>query len=323
MKIPVASLAATLVVAFAASSAAAQWSPQKTVEFVVPYSAGGGSDSNARMLVETMRQNDLVDGEIVVLNRPGGSGAVGNAYTFAKRGDGHTIMTFNSGQMMSTLSNDAQVKLENLTPLGTLALDTLLLVVAGDAGIDSFEDMVAAAEAQGEPFTVGGAARGSEDNLVFTMIEDAAGTELQYVPFEGSGETLSALLGGHINAGIFNPSEIAAQVEAGRVRPIGSLSEERLDAPFDEVPTFAEMGHPEATFVMFRGYVGPPDMPEEAVAYWEGVLQEAGATDMWVNDYVGQSGLMQATMGADESQSFYAEEEEKYRTLLKESGFME
>ena len=86
------------------SGSANAWEPERNVEFVVPYSAGGGSDINARMLVETFRQSDLVDETILVNNRPGGSGAVGNSYTYNKGDDNHTIMTFNGGQMMSMVT---------------------------------------------------------------------------------------------------------------------------------------------------------------------------------------------------------------------------
>lgn len=302
---------------------AAAWEPEKAIEFVVPYSAGGGSDVNARMLVDTIRKNDLVDQNIMVLNKPGGSGAVGNTYTFSKKGDGHVIQTFNSGQMMSTISNDAAVKLENLTPLGTLALDTLMLVVSADGGAATYADLVAEAKAEPQSVTVGGAARGSEDNLVFTMLNDSADIELQYVPFEGGGEILAALLGGHIDAAIANPSEVGSQVEAGRVKVLGTFSEERLGEPFSDVPTFIEQGYPEVSFTMFRGYAGPPEMPEEAVAYWNDVLKKASETEQWKNEYVAQSGLIDRYMDAAESKTFYMQEEKKYRALLEAAGFLQ
>lgn len=311
------SLAAGALLALAVGApASAQWAPQKNVEFVVPYSAGGGSDINARTLVEAIRQNDLVDQNIVVLNKPGGSGAVGNTYTFSKRGDGHTIMTFVSGQMMSMISNDAEVTLEDLTPLGTLALDTLLLAVPEGKGIKTFADLAEKAKADPQGITIGGAGRGGEDNLVFDLLNQSAGAQFQYVPFEGSGEVLAALLGGHIDAGIFNPSEVTSQLEAGRVVPLGVFSEERLPEPFAEIPTFVELGHPDVTFTQFRGYVGPPEMPAEAVAYWEDVLREAFETGQW-EEYIRQGALIPRFLDAEESKTFYEQEEQKYRKLLE------
>lgn len=232
-----------LAAALAVGPAVAQdtnWSPKRNVEFIVPYSAGGGSDLNARALAETIRKADLMDVNMMILNRPGGSGAVGNTYVASKAGDGGTIMTFNSGQMMSTLSNKAAVKLENITPLGTLALDTLMLAVKADAPFENLDAFVQAGAAKPQSVTVGGTSRGSEDNLVFALANAPTKGALQYVPFDGSGDVLSALLGGHVAAGIFNPSEIASQVEAGSVRILGTFSSKRLGGVFAEVPTFVE-----------------------------------------------------------------------------------
>lgn len=323
MKSIVLPLAALATAVMAIAEPCAAWEPQKSIEFVVPYSAGGGSDTNARMLVEAIRKNNLAGQNFIVLNKPGGSGGVGNSYTFSKKGNGHTIMTFNSGQMMSTISNNAKVQLQHLTPLGTLAFDTLLLAVKSGEGVEKFADLVQKAKDNPKKVTIGGAARGSEDNLVFAMLVENTGAKFQYVPFKGGGEVLSALLGGHVDAGIFNPSEIAAQVEAARVKIIGSLAEKRLEKPFADAPTFIELGYPEVSFTMFRGYAGPPELPRDVIAYWEKVLEKASQTDEWKNGYVVKGGLIQGFLNASESEAFYEKEARKYRTLLKAAGFLE
>ncbi|HBT03008.1 MAG TPA: tripartite tricarboxylate transporter substrate binding protein [Citreicella sp.] len=314
-------LAAAVVMGIGAQAQA--WEPEGTVEFVVPYSAGGGSDVNARMLAETWRANDIVDANVVVLNKPGGSGAVGNTYAFSKTGNPNTLMTFIAGQMMSTISNDAAVKLENVTPLATLSVDTLVLVTRSADDFADFDALVAAASAEPNSITIGGVSRGSEDHLVFTMLSDSLDAELQYVPFDGGGDALSALLGGHVDAAIFNPSEIGQQVAAGRAHPLGAFSEERLSEPFDSTATFAELGYPGVAISLFRGYAGPPEMPAEAVAYWEEKLKAAYDTEMWQQDYIQDKGLVARFMGAEESAEFYAAEAEKYERLLKAAGFID
>lgn len=297
------------------------WRPVRTVELVVPYSAGGGSDLNARALEMAIRHNGLLERNIMVLNRPGGSGAVGNMYVASRRGDGHTLLTFNSGQMMSTLSTNAAVRLEHLTPLGTLALDTLVLVVRHDSQFEDFEDFIEAAKRQPRRITVGGTARGSEDNLVFALANQPADGALQYVAFDGSGDTLVALLGGHIASGIFNPSEIASQIEAGSARALGVFSRDRLGGAFADIPTFIEQGYREASFEMFRGYAGPPDMPAEAVAFWDEVLGQAARSEHWRAD-VERNALIPAYLDSAQSKAFWEEEEARYATLLDELGFM-
>ncbi len=309
-------------VALMMGTQAQAWEPEGTVEFVVPYSAGGGSDVNARLLVEAWRKHDIVDANVVVLNKSGGSGAVGNTYTFSKDGDPNTIQTYVSGQMMSSISNNAAVKLEHLTPLGTLTLDTLLLVTRSADDYADFAALVEAAAKEPNSVTIGGVSRGSEDHLVFTMLNDSVDAELQYVPFDGGGDVLSALLGGHVDAAIFNPSEIGQQVEAGRAHPLGAFSEERLAAPFEATETFGEMGYADVAISLFRGYVGPPNMPAEAVAYWENALKEAYETETWQQEYIADKGLIGRFIGAADSAEFYAREAEKYQRLLEAVGFV-
>lgn len=296
------------------------WEPQRNVEFVVPYSAGGGSDINARMLVEAIRETGMVNRNILINNRPGGSGAVGNSYTYSKRGDGHTITTFNGGQMMSMVVNDASVQLDDLTPLATLSLDTLFVGVRAESDIENLDDLIERAEQDPGGITVGGAGRGGEDHLAFAMLDDNLGVDFQYVPFDGTGDVTSALLGGHIDAAIF---KLGSRVDQSMVRFLATYSEERLDAPFDEVPTFDELGYEGLELMIFRGYAGPPDMPEEAVEFWEDVFRAAAETDQWTQEYVENNGLIPTFMGAEESAEYYQREQERYRVLFQEAGMID
>lgn len=302
------------------SGSANAWEPERNVEFVVPYSAGGGSDINARMLVETFRQNDLVEETILVNNRPGGSGAVGNSYTYNKGDDNHTIMTFNGGQMMSMVTNDANVQLEDLTPLGTLALDTLLLGVAADSDVESLDDLIKKAEEDSGSIAIGGAGRGGEDHLAFAMINSSLGTDFQYVPFGGTGEVTSALLGGHIDAAVY---KLGSRMDPTQVRSLAALSEERLEAPYDDVPIFAELGYPDTQLMIFRGYAGPPEMSDEAVAFWESVLEKASESAQWKSEYIERNNLIGTFMGAEESAEFYSKEQARYTEMFKEEGIIE
>lgn len=303
------------------ATAAQAWEPKRAVEFIVPFSPGGGSDINARLLVDAIRKNDLSDANIIVKNMPGGTGAVGLTYTATQPADGLTLVTYVSGQMMAAMTNDHEFTVDNLTPLGTLALDTLLLVVKSDSEYKNFAEFLEAAKAAPNTITIGGTGRGAEDNMVFEVLNGESGSALQYVPFEGGGQVLAALLGGHITAGVFNPSEIAAQAQSGDARALGSFSAERLDGIYADTPTFTELGYPEAKIVTFRGYAGPADMDPEAVAYWEDVLEKASQTPEW-KDYIAKNILIPTFMNAADSAAFWTEENTRYKRLLTASGLL-
>ncbi|WP_340107370.1 tripartite tricarboxylate transporter substrate binding protein [Pikeienuella sp. HZG-20] len=304
------------------ATAAHAWEPKGAVQLIVPFSPGGGSDVNARVLVDAIRSNDLTDANIIVKNMTGGSGAVAATYVASRPGDGMTLMSYVSGQVMIAAATNADVTLEDFTPIGTLALDTLLLVVTKESGIESFADLLEAAEAAPNSVTIGGTGRGAEDNMVFEMLNEMGDSPLQYVPFDGGGQVLAALLGGHITAGIFNPSEMESQVRSGNVTPIGAFAAERLGGAYADTPTFTELGYPDAKLVTFRGYVGPADMDPEALAYWDGVLAKVAETPEW-KDYISKNSLVASYMNAEESATFWREEKARYIKLLTAIGIIE
>jgi putative tricarboxylic transport membrane protein len=299
------------------------WAPSRDVEFVVPYSPGGGSDTNARTIVKVINDNDLAPGiNFNVVNKPGGSGAVGNAYTYNKKGDDHTIMTWVPTQSTSQLVNDADVGLKDVTPIATLALDSFLLVVNADSPYNTIEEFVEAAKASPGKLSIGGAGKGGEDHVIMYMLEKAAGIKLNYVTFNSGGETTSALLGGHIDATITNPNEILGTIQSGDARALATSSREPLEPPFTEVPTFASKGYEDVYYQQFRGIVGPPGMPQEAVDYYEGIMKKVAETSDWKENYITKNSLTSAFKGAEESEKFYEESFETTKALLKELGMI-
>lgn len=297
--------------------------PERDVELVVPYSAGGGSDTNGRFVANVIKEHDLIDSNLMVVNKPGGSGAVGNAYVNSKSGDNHTISTWVPGQSTSALLNDAEVELKDVTPLGTLALDSFLLLVDQDSPYETVEDFISAAEENPGEISVGGSGKGGEDHLVYHMLQESAGIEMKYVTFQGGGESLSNLMGGHVDAIFSNPNEVMSQIEAGELRPLATTSENKLSGSLESVPTFADAGHPDVYYEMFRGYAGPPDMSEEAIAYWEDVLKQVSETEMYQEEYIDKFNLTSSFKDADESKKFFKDHFNQSKEILTEMGMVE
>lgn len=302
-----------------ASDKPAAFTPSKNTEFVVPYAAGGGSDLYARILVDIMQKNKLVNEAVMVVNKAGGAGAVGDAYTFSKKGDNHTITTFVSGQMTSSLMNKTAVTYDKLTPIANLALDEYLLGIMAD-GYKSFDDFLAAAKAAPETITIGGSGKGTEDELCVGLLAKYTGTKFKYVAFSSSGEVMSAMLGGHIKAGIYNPNECNTQIEAGKVKTIGAFGTKRVAGVFKDTPTFTELGYKDVVFQQFRGIAGPPNMSPEAVKFWVEVFRKATQTEQWKKDYLAKNGLTEHFLEPAEFKKFMDGENKKYADILKDIG---
>ena len=233
---------AALLAASAVAAAQAKY-PQKTVEVVVPFAPGGGTDNLMRMITGIIDENKWSPVPMNVNNRAGGSGAVGYNYLIDKKGDSHVIAGATpmivSGKIEGRLPGNHR---DAMTMLMIVAIDELMLSVRTESPYKTIDDFVKAARAKPGGLTVGGTGTFTEDHIFTYLFEQAAKIKVKYVPFNSGGEVTAALMGGHIDAGVDEPNEIVAQVEAGKARNLAVAAKKRLtDAP--ELPTFAEKGY--------------------------------------------------------------------------------
>jgi len=297
-----------------------KWKPERPVEFVVPYSAGGGSDVFARTIVDIIQKKNLVEQPIMVVNKPGGSGQVGMTYVHGKKGDSYTFMTFVTGQVSSALVTKAPVQLNNLTPIVNMCLDEFVLGVKADGKYKNLDDLIKAAKENPGNVSVGGVSIGNEDHMAWALLNnEMADKSLKYVSFNGAGDVMTAILGGHLDAGIFNPNECLGQIEGGQLVPLTTWSSKRL---FDDVKTITEYGLPDVMFQQFRGIAGPPDMPKEAIEYWSDVFKQVAESQEFKDNYWGKNLLTLHFIGSNDALSFFENEQNKSKKLLIELGIL-
>jgi putative tricarboxylic transport membrane protein len=290
--------------------------PQRTVEVVVPYAPGGGTDNLMRMITGIIEENKWSPVPLNVVNRAGGSGAVGFNYLINKKGDAHTIAGATpmivSGKIEGRLPGNHR---DAMTILMIVAIDELMLSVRNESPYKSIEDFVKAAKAKPGGLTVGGTATLTEDHIFTYLFEKAAGIQVKYVPFNSGGEVTTALMGGHIDAAVENPNEIVAQIEGGKARNLAVASRERLkDAP--DVPTFAEKGY-KFYWEQMRGVVGPANMPPEAVKYWQDTLKKVVATEKWQKDYIKRNLLRPTDWTGEQALKYLDSLHKTYEDALK------
>ena len=189
--------------------------PSSTVEVVVPYAPGGGTDNLMRMITGIIDENKWSPVPLNVNNRAGGSGAIGFNYLINKKGDAHVVAGATpmivSGKIEGRLPGNHR---DAMTILMIVAIDELMLSVRTESPYKTIEDFVKAARAKPGGLTVGGTATLTEDHIFTYLFEKAAKIQVKYVPFNSGGEVTAALMGGHIDAAVENPNEIVAQIEA-------------------------------------------------------------------------------------------------------------
>ncbi|SNT75638.1 tripartite tricarboxylate transporter substrate binding protein [Paracoccus seriniphilus] len=263
-------IAAGLAVAGLASGAMAQDYPAEPIEIIVPSSAGGSTDTTARIFAEVAEKK--FDGfEFVINNIKGSGGQKGFEAIARAEPDGYTIgMVFTPQLVAHIASGRAAYTLDSFHVMGNTAEDPELVSVPKDSPIQTLDDL-----AKGEELTVAVNGIGSDDFLAAKDFEALTGTTFNLLPTKGSTEQKAAILGGHVDASFMNLSQMIAQHKAGDARIIAMLSEERNDL-LPDVPTAKEQGY-DTLMRATRGFVAPAGVPEDVASKLDEVLAEVMA----------------------------------------------
>ncbi|GKX29683.1 ABC transporter substrate-binding protein [Vallitalea longa] len=250
--------------------------PTKAIEIVVPFSAGGGTDTVARALAESAKNE--FDESVVVVNKTGGGGAVGMSEGANAKADGH-IVTMITVEL-TTLPNlgVATFTYEDYKPVLQINADPATLTVKADAPWDTLDEFIEYAKEHPGEIKIGNSGVGAIWHLAAVGIENETDTKFNHVPFDGAAPATVALLGGHIDAVTVSPAEVLPHVKNGELKVLGVLSDERIEE-LSEVKTFKEQGH-DLSIGTWRGLGVPKDTPDEVVDILkEGFMNAANNED--------------------------------------------
>ena len=305
--------ASAAALATAVPAQASDWQPSRPVEMVIMAGQGGGADRLARLFQSIIQQEGLARLPFMPVNKGGGSGAEALRYLKDNHGNPHIIMATLNSYFTTPDQTDIGVDIAELTPLARMAVDTFALWVHVDSGIETLEDYIAAVEAADGAWRMGGTGSGQEDSLVTALLEREFGITHTYVPMGGGGDVATALVGGHIDSTVNNPSEAMSFWQAGRVRPIAVFTDERIEAMAD-IPTFAELGHP-IEYYMQRSFVAPGGLTEEQQSYYIELLRALNETEAWQN-YAREQALFTDFLYGDDLMAYFIEQRELHAQIL-------
>jgi putative tricarboxylic transport membrane protein len=180
------------------------------------------------------------------------------------------------------------------------------------------KDFVAAAKKNPGRLKQSGGSITSRENIVRQLLMKESGARWSFISFPSGGERIAALLGGHVDMMIVDPSEAHEQVRAGKLRTIAQVSDKRLPR-FPNVPTLKEAGFDIPNLPQMRGIVGPPAMPSDAAAYYEDLFVKVSKTPQW-KKFLDDSQLDGTFVKSSELKAFLSKFEAQLREVLKESG---
>ena len=264
-------LAAAFALAPAVAAAQGEAFPSKPITLIVPWPAGGGSDTVMRMLSEPMAK--AIGQPIVVVNKPGAGGQIGLRETAEAQPDGYTISFIATGFISQQYNTPNALSIDDLHFVAWVGTDASALTANAKTGWKNLSEFIADAKAKPGSIRNGNDQPGGTSFLSVALIERALGVKLSRIPYAGDAPNLQALLSGEVQTSTAAITNMIDQHKAGAVR-ILAISGENRDAKVPEVPTFRELGYNVVAGTM-RAIVTPKGVPADRLAKIENAVLAA------------------------------------------------
>ncbi len=280
------------------NAASAAWKPARPVELVAPSAAGGGTDITARALQKIFQDQRLLEVATTVVNRPGGAGNIALAYLKQHASDAHYVAVASALLITNEIDGKSTYSYRDFTPLALLSSEYVAFVVNAEAPLKTGKDLLARLAKDASMVSVAvGTSLGGVNHAAAALAAKAAGADakkLKTVVFKSSAESVTALLGGHVDLVVSSASVVAPYVEAGQLRMLAIAAPRRGRGVLADVPTWKEQGS-DIVVDNFRVLTGPPALDGAQIAYWDAVLSKLlrGAEwkqqlekNLWTGDYL-------------------------------------
>jgi putative tricarboxylic transport membrane protein len=318
-----AGVAAWLAPAMTTLHAQASWHPTERVTYVIGVAPGGTVDLYARGIKEQLEALKLVHGQTVLPeNRVGAGGAIALQALAQQAGNGHWLGTFHTGAIAGAVTGLIRADVRQFPPVAMMVEETSVVAVRADAPLKSAAELVAALKANPASLKIAVApALGQNTHMAIAKPLKTAGVaidKLTIAPFRSSAESVTALLGGHVDVVSATAPVVVPHVQAGKLRILASAAAERGSGPLAEVRTWREQGVA-ADYVSYNGVMLPPRATPEQLRFWEAALQRVSQSPDWVA-LVEKSGNKAIFRGREASQQYLDAEWKATVELATELG---
>jgi tripartite-type tricarboxylate transporter receptor subunit TctC len=305
-------LSLVLALGVVAPALAAEF-PTKEVQIIIPYAPGGATDLVFRALAATTSK--YLGKAVVVVNKPGGAGAVGFTEAAQARPDGYTLVTAITPLTIVPHQIKTAFTYKDFEPIINVVEDPAMFQVRADSPWKTLSEFLDYARKNPGMITVGNSGAGGGVHLIALAFEKTAGVKFNHIPFAGGGPSVTALLGGHIHAVSVSPPEGIAHVKAGKLRIIALFSAKRMEA-FPDVPTVREQG---VNFVMgqWRGLAAPKGTPPDLIKKLHDAFKQGMEDPAFVKNAADMT-VQLAYWGPAEFGRVMAQDHERYAKLVEE-----
>lgn len=310
------------LLAVAACLAAPAWAqpakfPDHLVRIVVPFAAGGGVDSTARLIANQLGTQLGIP--VIVENRAGANGVLGGKAVQTAASDGYTLLFSAATHVLAkqVLANPSYDPQTDFVPVARVAEAPLMLVISPTLEPTKLSEVVAAAKKQ--PWTAAIPAAGAPSHLATLLLAKQANLTLSFVPYKGTQPALVDVAGGHVQLLMDSVISVLPLAKAGRVKPI-VITSARRNSLAPDVPTAQESGMPQLTYASWYGVWAPKGTPPERVQVLNKAIN-AAVTELGKSGALGSLGIEPVTESTDMFDKYIANYVTQSADLLKRAGF--
>ncbi len=322
-------------IAVAQGADCSDWASE-TLEIMAPAGPGGGWDTTAREMQNTLQEEGIVD-NVEVFNVEGAGGTIGLAELVNEdAGNDHMLMMMGLVMVGGIALNESPVDLTQVTPIARLTTEFEVIVVPADSEYQTIDDLMTAFKEDPANVSWAGGSAGGTDHLLIGLLAQVEGVDpasINYVPYSGGGEALSAILGGETTAGVSGLGEWQAQIESGELRALAvsgrsdsaagatPVAGDATPAAFGaDIPTLQESGI-DVELANWRGFVAPPDISDEASTCLVQSVEQATQSETW-QSALEKYGWSDFFLGGDEFGAYLQDETTRVNDLLSELGLI-
>jgi tripartite-type tricarboxylate transporter receptor subunit TctC len=310
-------LVATVVLVLATTAMAADF-PNKPVNLIVAYAAGGSGDVVVRAMMDKFSQK--MGGPAVLVNKPGSGGLIGAEYVAKAKPDGYNVLVLSLSHILRQ-AIDPKIPfnvIKDFEPVCFYVIQPLVLVVKGDSPFRSVEDLIDFARKNPGKLTMGNSGTGATSHFSGELFKATTKINFKMVPFEGEAKTNTALLGGHVDFAVMGYPISMGSLASGDLRALATFEDERLPG-LKDVPTLKERGFPEAVMYSWYGFVAPAGTPKEITEKLD-LSMRVGIKDPGAQEILRKAGFREAYKDREGLRAFMRYELERFTRVAKTQG---
>ncbi|WP_104178161.1 tripartite tricarboxylate transporter substrate binding protein [Cryobacterium sp. Y50] len=290
------------------------------LNIIVPADPGGGWDQTGRAIEKDLQANDLVTSASVV--NVGGAGGTNGLAAMKTEKDINTLMVMGYVMVGAVETNNSANRIEDTTPIARLTDEPLVVVVPTDSPYDTIGDLLDDIGETGQAVSITGGSAGGADHILAGMMlkeQGISADKLNYIPYSGGGESLAALLGNKVNAGISGVGEYAEQVKAGKLRAL-AVSGSDAAPQLPDTETLTDQGI-DVVLTNWRGVVAPGSIDAAQAEILTTLMEDLHATDTWQTTLT-DNNWADAFMIGNEFADFLTEDIATVKVTLKDIGLL-